>query len=107
MTAETHNFPTGVAPFPGASTGAGGRQRDQHAIGRGSHIVAATAGYCVGDLRLKNHKFEWEGDRSVWTSACGLASPIEIAIQASNGASNYGNTFGEPLIAGQFVSINH
>lgn len=52
LTAETHNFPCAVAPFPGAETGAGGRIRDTHATGTGSIMGAATAGYCVGNLRL-------------------------------------------------------
>lgn len=52
FTAETHNFPCAVAPFPGAETGAGGRIRDTHATGTGSLVVAATAGYCVGNLQV-------------------------------------------------------
>ena len=52
FTAETHNFPTGVAPFSGATTGTGGRIRDNQAVGRGGHCIAATAGYCVGNLLI-------------------------------------------------------
>lgn len=52
LTAETHNFPCAVAPYPGAETGAGGRIRDTHATGRGSIMAAATAGYCVGNLQV-------------------------------------------------------
>lgn len=55
LTAETHNFPCAVAPFPGAETGAGGRMRDTHATGTGSIMGAGTAGYCVGNLRLDGH----------------------------------------------------
>jgi phosphoribosylformylglycinamidine synthase len=56
LTAETHNFPCAVAPFPGAETGAGGRIRDTHATGSGSMMGAATAGYCVGNLHLPNQQ---------------------------------------------------
>lgn len=52
LTAETHNFPCAVAPYPGAETGAGGRIRDTHATGIGSIMGAATAGYCVGNLHI-------------------------------------------------------
>ena len=56
FTSETHNFPTGIAPFPGASTGTGGRIRDNQAVGRGGLVVAATAGYCVGNLNIPGYK---------------------------------------------------
>ncbi|NOZ77625.1 MAG: phosphoribosylformylglycinamidine synthase [Acidobacteria bacterium] len=98
FTAETHNFPSGVAPFPGAETGSGGRIRDTHAAGRGSLVVAGTAGYCVGNLRIPGAEMPWE-DRG-FDYPPTLASPLEIEIEASNGASDYGNKFGEPLIAG-------
>ena len=61
LTAETHNFPSGVAPFPGATTGTGGRIRDVQATGTGAHTVAGTAAYCVGNLNIPGHKLEWEG----------------------------------------------
>ena len=98
FTAETHNFPSGVAPFPGAETGAGGRIRDVHAAGRGSLVVAGTAAYCVGNLRIPGYELPWE-DRS-FRYPSNLASPLEIEIEASDGASDYGNKFGEPLIQG-------
>jgi phosphoribosylformylglycinamidine synthase len=98
FTAETHNFPTGVAPFPGAETGTGGRIRDVHATGRGSLVVAGTAAYCVGNLRIPDYSLPWE-DPS-FTYPLNLASPLQIEIEASNGASDYGNKFGEPLIQG-------
>jgi len=60
FTAETHNFPTGVAPFPGAETGTGGRIRDVHATGKGSLVIAGTAAYCVGNLRIPGYKLPWE-----------------------------------------------
>ncbi|MFA5354822.1 MAG: phosphoribosylformylglycinamidine synthase, partial [Thermodesulfovibrionales bacterium] len=98
LTAETHNFPTGVAPFPGAETGTGGRLRDVHATGRGSLVVAGTAAYCVGNLRIPGYSLPWEDDAFAYPS--NLASPLRIEIEASNGASDYGNKFGEPLIQG-------
>ncbi len=98
LTAETHNFPSGVAPFPGAETGTGGRIRDTHATGRGSLVVAGTAAYCVGNLRLPGYDLPWEDPDFGYPP--NLASPKAIEIEASNGASDYGNKFGEPVIAG-------
>lgn len=98
FTAETHNFPSGVAPFPGAETGTGGRIRDVHATGRGSLVVAGTAAYCVGNLQIPNYQLPWEDPSFAYPS--NLASPLQIEIEASNGASDYGNKFGEPVIQG-------
>ena len=97
LTAETHNFPTGVAPFPGAETGTGGRIRDVQATGRGAQVIAGTAGYCVGNLHIPGYELPWE--EKLLTPG-NLASALDIEIEASNGASDYGNKFGEPLIAG-------
>lgn len=80
FTAETHNFPTSVAPFPGAATGTGGRIRDNQCIGRGGLCIAGLTGYSVGDIKLERN--------------------VKILIEASNGASDYGNKFGEPVIGG-------
>ncbi|KAL3143377.1 hypothetical protein ABBQ38_002205 [Trebouxia sp. C0009 RCD-2024] len=98
LTAETHNFPCAVAPYPGAETGAGGRIRDTHATGTGSIMGASTAGYCVGNLLLDKFTQPWEDPSAVYPA--NLASPLQILIDASNGASDYGNKFGEPMIAG-------
>ncbi|NJD55937.1 MAG: phosphoribosylformylglycinamidine synthase, partial [Nitrospirae bacterium] len=98
FTAETHNFPSGVAPFPGAETGTGGRIRDVQATGRGSLVVAGTAAYCVGNLRIPGYELPWEDTSFPYPA--NLASPLAIEIDASNGASDYGNKFGEPLIQG-------
>lgn len=97
FTAETHNFPSGIAPFPGAETGTGGRIRDVQATGRGGLVVAGTAGYCVGNLLIPGYDLPWE---KKFTYPSKLAPPLEILIQASNGASDYGNKFGEPVIQG-------
>lgn len=83
FTAETHNFPTGIAPFEGANTGTGGRIRDTQCIGRGGRFVAGTAGYCVGESAKVNR-----------------IPPREMLLKASDGASDYGNKIGEPLIQG-------
>uniref|UniRef100_A0A915E9Z7 Phosphoribosylformylglycinamidine synthase n=1 Tax=Ditylenchus dipsaci TaxID=166011 RepID=A0A915E9Z7_9BILA len=83
-TAETHNFPTGVCPFPGAATGVGGRIRDNHATGRGAHEIAGLA--AMG--------------REQWKYSSSLSSPVKILLEASDGASDYGNKFGEPIISG-------
>ena len=98
FTAETHNFPSGVAPFPGAETGTGGRIRDVEAVGRGGLVIAGTAAYCVGNLLIPGYKLLWEDSSFKYPN--NLASPLEIEIQASNGASDYGNKFGEPVIQG-------
>ena len=98
FTAETHNFPTGVAPFPGAETGTGGRIRDVQATGRGGLVVAGTAGYCVGNLCIPGYDLPWEDKKLVYPP--NLASALKIEIGASDGASNYGNKFGESVING-------
>ncbi len=98
FTAETHNFPSGVAPFPGAETGTGGRIRDVHATGRGSLYAAGTAAYCVGNLQIPGYPLPWEHGCFIYPG--NMASPLQIEIEASNGASDYGNKFGEPVIQG-------
>ena len=97
LTAETHNFPTGVAPFPGAETGTGGRIRDVQATGQGAFVIAGTAGYCVANLHIPGYDLPWENR---YPCPDNLATALEIEIEASNGASDYGNKFGEPLIQG-------
>ncbi len=97
LTAETHNFPTGVAPFPGAETGTGGRIRDVQGTGKGGFVIAGTAGYCVGNLNIPGYKLSWEEE---YPCPSNLATALDIEIEASNGASDYGNKFGEPLIMG-------
>lgn len=89
LTAETHNFPTGVAPYPGAATGTGGRIRDNQCVGRGGLVGASLVGYCTAD--------PIDTDRP---TPAGLASPLDILIHGSNGAIDYGNCFGEPIIGG-------
>ncbi|KAJ0179869.1 hypothetical protein K1T71_004460 [Dendrolimus kikuchii] len=98
FTAETHNMPTAVAPFSGATTGTGGRIRDVQGVGRGGHTVAGTAGYSVGNLHIPGYELPWE--EKGWEYPNNFASPLQIIIEASNGASDYGNKFGEPVVSG-------
>ena len=98
FTAETHNYPSGVQPFQGATTGTGGRIRDGHATGRGSLVIAGTAAYCTAALNISDYPIP--GEPKGISYPFELASPLEILIEASNGASDYGNKFGEPLIQG-------
>jgi len=99
LTAETHNFPCGVAPFPGAETGTGGRIRDTHATGKGSLVVASTAGFCTGNLNIPNYIIPGE-DNNTYEYPENLAKPLKILIDESNGGYDYGNKFGEPCIQG-------
>ncbi|GBL93931.1 Phosphoribosylformylglycinamidine synthase [Araneus ventricosus] len=98
FTAETHNFPTGVAPFSGAATGTGGRIRDVQAAGRGAHVIAGTAAYSFGNLNIPGYDLPWEDKTFEYPS--NFALPVDVAVEASNGASDYGNKFGEPIILG-------
>jgi phosphoribosylformylglycinamidine synthase len=97
FTAETHNFPTGVAPFPGAQTGTGGRIRDVQATGRGGLMLAGTVGYAVGNLNLDGYPLPWE-KKSIYPE--NLASAKDILIRGSDGTTRYGNEIGEPVILG-------
>ncbi|KAG8461087.1 hypothetical protein KFE25_003656 [Diacronema lutheri] len=98
LTAETHNFPSGIAPFPGAETGTGGRIRDVQATGRGAHVIAGISAYCVGSLHIPGYDVPWEDKTLTYPS--NMATPLQIEIEASNGASDYGNKFGEPVVCG-------
>ena len=100
LKAETHNFPTTVEPFNGAATGSGGEIRDRLAGGQGSLPLAGTAVYMTAYSRLQqNLGFE---DRK-WL----YQTPIDILIKASNGASDFGNKFGQPLITGSILTFEH
>ncbi len=97
-TAETHNHPTFVAPFPGAQTGSGGRIRDNSAVGRGGIVGIGVAGYFVGNLFIPGYSIPGEVIGKDKPSK--YASPLSILIEGSNGVSSYGNQFGEPLTLG-------
>ena len=103
FTAETHNFPTGVAPFPGAETGTGGRIRDVQGAGTGGLVVAGTTAYHVGNLRIPGYELPWEDPDFAYPP--NLARPLAVEIEASNGASDYGNKFGEPVVQGSTRSF--
>ena len=102
--AETHNFPTTVEPFNGAATGAGGEIRDRLAGGKGSLPLAGTAVYMTALSRLeKNRPWEKGMAERPWL----YQTPMDILIKASNGASDFGNKFGQPLIAGSVLTFEH
>lgn len=104
LKAETHNFPTTVEPFNGAATGTGGEIRDRMAGGKGSLPLAGTAVYMTSYPRLKGGR-SWE---KKFTARKWLyQAPEEILIKASNGASDFGNKFGQPLICGSVLTFEH
>ncbi len=103
LKAETHNFPTTVEPFNGAATGSGGEIRDRMAGGKGSNPLAGTAVYMTSYPRHTDEKRPWESaiEPRPWL----YQSPLEILIKASNGASDFGNKFGQPLINGSLFTF--
>ncbi len=105
LKAETHNFPTTVEPFNGAATGSGGEIRDRLAGGQGSLPLAGTAVYMTAYSRLnENRSYETNGmDERKWL----YQTPMDILIKASNGASDFGNKFGQPLITGSVLTFEH
>jgi len=119
LKAETHNFPTTVEPFNGAATGAGGEIRDRLAGGKGSLPLAGTAVYMTAYSRLEAKATEvssntpsdqknirkWENGmpERKWL----YQTPTDILIKASNGASDFGNKFGQPLISGSVLTFEH
>jgi phosphoribosylformylglycinamidine synthase len=104
LKAETHNFPTTVEPFNGAATGSGGEIRDRLAGGQGSLPLAGTAVYMTSYSRLTNNrKYEEAMAERAWL----YQTPMDILIKASNGASDFGNKFGQPLITGSVLTFEH
>jgi phosphoribosylformylglycinamidine synthase len=104
LKAETHNFPTTVEPFNGAATGTGGEIRDRLAGGKGSLPLAGTAVYMTSYPRLEDDR-SWENTLPPrkWL----YRTPEEILIKASDGASDFGNKFGQPLICGSVLTFEH
>jgi phosphoribosylformylglycinamidine synthase len=104
LKAETHNFPTTVEPFNGAATGSGGEIRDRLAGGQGSLPLAGTAVYMTSYSRLEENR-PWENGMTErkWL----YQTPMDILIKASNGASDFGNKFGQPLITGSVLTFEH
>jgi len=104
LKAETHNFPTTVEPFNGAATGSGGEIRDRMAGGKGSLPLAGTAVYMTSYPRLEAGRLHEEKIKErKWL----YQTPLDILIKASNGASDFGNKFGQPLICGSLLTFEH
>jgi phosphoribosylformylglycinamidine synthase len=101
LKAETHNFPTTVEPFNGAATGSGGEIRDRLAGGQGSLPLAGTAVYMTSYSRLQENELGFDARKWLYQT------PIDILIKASNGASDFGNKFGQPLITGSILTFEH
>ncbi|MFA6334431.1 MAG: phosphoribosylformylglycinamidine synthase [Bacteroidales bacterium] len=104
LKAETHNFPTTVEPFNGAATGSGGEIRDRIAGGKGSFPIAGTAVYMTSYPRFDVENRDWENTpEREWL----YQTPQDILIKASNGASDFGNKFGQALICGSLLTFEH
>src|SRR5690606_13212794 len=104
LKAETHNFPTTVEPFNGAATGGGGEIRDRLAGGKGSIPLSGTAVYITSYPRLEGGRpWEKKFTERKWL----YQTPAEILIKASDGASDFGNKFGQPLIGGSVLTFEH
>ncbi len=100
MKVETHNHPTAISPFPGASTGAGGEIRDEGATGRGAKPKAGLTGFTVSNLNIPGAEQAWE------TPAYGkperIASPLQIMVDGPLGGAAFSNEFGRPVLGGYF-----
>lgn len=112
LKAETHNFPTTVEPFNGAATGSGGEIRDRLAGGKGSLPLAGTAVYMTSYSRLTEEKPFDSAQGKPWENGMEARNwlyqtPMDILIKASNGASDFGNKFGQPLITGSVLTFEH
>ncbi|NLA94083.1 MAG: phosphoribosylformylglycinamidine synthase, partial [Bacteroidales bacterium] len=104
LKAETHNFPTTVEPFNGASTGSGGEIRDRMAGGKGAWPLAGTSVYMTSYARIDG-KRAWEKgmNERQWL----YQTPEQILMKASNGASDFGNKFGQALVCGSLLTFEH
>ena len=105
LKAETHNFPTTVEPFNGAATGSGGEIRDRMGGGRASLPLAGTAVYMTSYPRFRGFERAWE--KGIEPRKWLYQTPADILIKASNGASDFGNKFGQPLICGSLLTYEH
>ncbi len=112
MKVETHNHPTAISPFPGASTGAGGEIRDEGATGRGAKPKAGLTGFTVSNLLLPDAQRPWENAADVTAAVKGeapvygkperIASPLQIMIDGPLGGAAFSNEFGRPVLGGYF-----
>ena len=100
MKVETHNHPTAIAPFPGASTGAGGEIRDEGATGRGSSPKSGLTGFTVSNLRIPGHPEPWEQDSH--GSPDRIATALDIMLEGPLGGAAFNNEFGRPNLLGYF-----
>lgn len=112
LKAETHNFPTTVEPFNGAATGTGGEIRDRMGGGVGSWPIAGTAVYMTAYPRLEEDEVSEKVAQRGWEDILPVRkwlyqTPEQILIKASNGASDFGNKFGQPLITGSVLTFEH
>ncbi|KXK57872.1 MAG: phosphoribosylformylglycinamidine synthase [Chlorobi bacterium OLB7] len=99
MKVETHNHPTAISPYPGASTGSGGEIRDEGATGRGAKPKAGLTGFTVSHLRIPGFEQPWEGPEG---KPGRIASPLEIMTEGPIGGAAFNNEFGRPALAGYF-----
>ena len=99
MKVETHNHPTAISPFPGASTGSGGEIRDEGATGRGAKPKAGLTGFSVSNLRIPGYERPWELE---FGKPERIASALDIMIEGPIGAASFNNEFGRPAISGYF-----
>ena len=102
MKVETHNHPTAIAPFPGASTGSGGEIRDEGATGRGAKPKAGLTGFSVSNLRIPDLPQPWEED---FGKPEQIASALEIMIDGPLGGAAFNNEFGRPNLCGYFRTL--
>ncbi len=100
MKVETHNHPTAISPFPGASTGVGGEIRDEAATGTGGRSKGGLSGFLVSNLRIPDFLQPWE--REVADHPARLATPLEIMLEGPIGGARFGNEFGRPQLCGMF-----
>ena len=112
MKVETHNHPTAISPFPGASTGAGGEIRDEGATGRGAKPKAGLTGFTVSNLNLPGQVQSWENasdvvnkkttDSTAYGKPERIASPLQIMLEGPIGGASFNNEFGRPILGGYF-----
>jgi len=100
MKVETHNHPTAIAPFPGASTGAGGEIRDEGATGIGGRPKAGLTGFSVSNLNIPGTNFPWEFEK--YGKPDRIATPLQIMIEGPLGGAAFNNEFGRPILGGYF-----
>ncbi|WP_145130111.1 phosphoribosylformylglycinamidine synthase [Pseudomonas sp. URMO17WK12:I11] len=99
MKVETHNHPTAIAPFSGASTGSGGEIRDEGATGRGAKPKAGLTGFTVSNLRIPGFEQPWEQD---YGKPGRIVDALDIMVEGPLGGAAFNNEFGRPALTGYF-----